>query len=90
VHQPHIALVDVPPQVLGRDRAVRTVRLDAPDVLAASLDDGVRERAYVRADVDDDVVGLEPFRQPVLVERDDAVEDDPIERAGSEAPLRPR
>jgi hypothetical protein len=37
-------------------------------------------------DVDDDVVGLEAFRQPILVERDDAVEDLPIERAGSEAP----
>ena len=57
VHQPHVALVDVRPQVLGRERAVRTVRLDAPDVLAASLDDGVRKRAYVRPDVDDDVVG---------------------------------
>ena len=33
-----------------------------------------------------DVVGLETFRKPVLVERDDAVEDHPIERAGSEAP----
>jgi hypothetical protein len=82
VHQPHIALVDVRPQVLGRERAVRTVRLDAPDVPAASQDDAVGKRAYVCPDVDDDVVRLETFRQSVLVKRDDAVEDHPIERAG--------
>jgi len=72
--------------VLGGEHMVRPVRLDAPDVLAASLDDGVRKRAYVRPDVDDDVVGLETFRQSILVERDDAVEDLLIERAGSESP----
>jgi hypothetical protein len=72
--------------VLGGGRAVRAVRLDAPDVLAASQGDGVRKRAYVCPDVDDDVGGLETFRQYVLIERDDAVEDQPIERAGSEAP----
>ena len=86
VYEPHVAQVGVRLQVPGGQRAVRTVRFDAPDVLAASQDDRVRERSYVCPDVDNDVVRLETFRQPVLVVRDHAGEDQLIERAGSEAP----
>jgi hypothetical protein len=50
------------------------------------LHDGVRERADVRANVDDDVAGREAVRQPVLVEDRDAVVDQPVERAGPEPP----
>jgi hypothetical protein len=72
--------------VLGRECAVRRIGLDAVDVLSASLECGVRERTDVRPDVDDDVARLEAVRQPVLVELDDAVVDQPVERAGPEPP----
>jgi hypothetical protein len=55
-------------------------------VLGAPLHDGVRERPDVRPDVDDDVAGLEAVRQPVLIELDDAVVDQLVERAGPEPP----
>src|SRR4029077_9447297 len=75
------AVVEIRFQVIRRDLEIRPIGLDAEDRSATSRQHGLRERADMRPDVDDDVVGREAVRQPILVEYDHPVENRLIQRA---------